>query len=89
MSVNPLPGSIDVDSIGPTILPLTPSTSRVLSSANTDPVISLTVFVVSSSAKFSLIFLKAVLNGSPSPLFALEPILIVCIAIKLSLPLLL
>ena len=70
---------------------LTASTSRVESSPNTDPCMSLTVFVVVvlSSAKFSLIFLKAVLKGSPSPLFALEPILITCIAIKLSLPLLL
>ena len=68
---------------------LTPSTSRVLSSPNTEPFISLIVFVVLSSAKFSLILSNAVLNGSPSPLFALEPILITCIAIKLSLSLLL
>ena len=41
-----------------------------------DPLISLFLFVTSNSAKLSLIFLKAVLNGSPSPLFALDPMLI-------------
>ena len=34
-----------------------------------------------NSEKFSLIFVKAVLNGSPVPSFALEPMLIVCFVI--------
>ena len=57
-------------------VPFTLSTKTVESSANTEPLISFTVFVTSSSAKLSLIFLKAVLNGSPSPLFAPDPMLI-------------
>ena len=68
-----------------------PSTSNVESSPNTEPLISPVVTVTppvsrlvtlrDSSAKLSLILSKAVLNGSPSPLFALVPMFITCIAI--------